>query len=1174
MSGTTSRPWSSLKEGETVLLGFVKIDRKDATNEWRELPPDEVRRRRSDYISAVEKVASDFDAAKPLHWQGDGLMLFFKEDAESPAPDRAWWAAMAIWQSVRVQLSFPVRMAVFAAKVAWNPDTGKVADLALDQCGHLEQVAPVNALAVCEDIYLALPPNLQSDLSPLGVTSRDHTPAYVYPSAAAARKNPADFLPSSDLDLWAAFRKYANGPEIRKLRYVGFNLTRKEPPALDVLDVFVPPEVQQHRAEGAMRFPPESEANGTARESGGDDIDREEVPFARFEDEVWGMPRPLVETIRRERNLVVLGDPGSGKTTVLRWLAVVAAGGRLSMSREFGSSERLLPLTVSVGKLAELRAELKDRHKKDPSVLEALAAYFHGRNVGQENEVREFLRSRLDGGDCLVLFDGLDEVKAQDRLGVRGWLETFAGHYSKNRFVVSCRLLGYRGFQLPGGTEVCLRAFSDEQVDRYVRAFCTAYRRWESGADDPKGADEKATDLLRALRKSPRLHALARNPFMLSGIALVHRAAGRLPRHRVLFYEKFAQALCETWGAARRIVAEQGARDIPFEEEAVPILGSFAFRMHCEYPTGSAPEDFVVEALSKAQTDRGTDNRQAERAAREFLHRSAEQVQILLERGPGQWGFLHLTFQEFFAAAGLHAAEKFEEEAFKRLFDPRWEEVIRLGVGYLALCQKRPTAARQFVEKVFAGSEDVSNPWITKDLRRHIPLAVLLAAEAGEALPPALQDEIARAFVAWAEEFPCMLADRISTEIALTDYRDRLAREYLEALKDKKVSVRARAAAALGQLKAEAALPALLEALKDNNVSVRDRAATGLGQLKAEAALPALLEALKDKEAFVRARAAAALGQLKAEAALPALLEALKDKEASVRGHAADALGQLKAEAALQALLEPLKDKDASVRARAATALGQLKAEAALPVLLEVFKDKDASVRGRAAAALGQLKAEAALPALLEALKDKDASVRARAAAALGQLKAEAALPALLEVLEDNEVSVRARAATALGQLKAEAALPALLEVLKDKEAFVRGRAAAALGQLKAEAALPALLEALKDKEAFVRARTATALGQLKAEAAFPALLEALKDKDASVRARAADAMGQLKAEAALPALLEAFKDKKASVRARAADALGQHRAEAALPALLEALKDKDASVRARAADSLENYLS
>jgi HEAT repeat protein len=63
-----------------------------------------------------------------------------------------------------------------------------------------------------------------------------------------------------------------------------------------------------------------------------------------------------------------------------------------------------------------------------------------------------------------------------------------------------------------------------------------------------------------------------------------------------------------------------------------------------------------------------------------------------------------------------------------------------------------------------------------------------------------------------------------------------------------------------------------------------------MGQLKAEAALPALLEAFKDKKASVRARAADALGQHRAEAALPALLEALKDKDASVRARAADSL--------------------------------------------------------------------------------------------------------------------------------------------------------------------------------------------------------------------------------------------------------------------------------------------
>jgi len=824
--------WESQPEGESVLLAFVKIDRKGSTAEWQDLPDQEVRRRRDEYIAGVAYVAKAAGAAQPLHWQGDGVMLFLADDDVQSAPVRAYEAAKLLWQRVRIDLNLSARIAVHAAEVHWDADTGRVAHPAIDQCGHLEQVAPVNSIVVSEDVYLCLPEKDQRELAPLGATARDGTPAYVYPSAAAERKAPDAFLPGDELALWDAFRRYVNSPEVRRLRYVGFRLTKKEPPSLDILDVFVPPEIERRRRDWRRRLRERTDAETAEQDE--EDAGQEEFPFEWMQEygESTSIER-VSDVFRDQRSLIVLGDPGSGKTTLLRWLAVVAAGGRLNVLRRLGAAERLLPLPVSVGLLGGIRAEMRQRLGGEPRVVEAMACYFHGRNVGSsQEELQAFLHSRLEAGECLVLLDGLDEVTAEQRRVVHDWLETFAGGHPKNRYVVSSRPVGYAGFVLPEGQEVTLRPFNDEQVGRYVEAFCQAYHAWETGIQNGAGGRKAAEALMQAVKASPRLHALARNPFLLSGLALIHRAEGRLPRHRVQFYEIFARALCETWGAARRMVATNARRDIPFEEEAIPVLGELACRMHAEHPTGLAPEGFILDALTQIlMKQKGVHRNDAAPAAAEFLRRCGEKVQMLLERGAGQWGFLHLTFLEFFAAAGLHAAEEFEEEAFKHLHDPRWEEIIRLGVGYLALCQKRAKAARQFVEKVFREGGGPDQPEIARALRRHVPLSVLLAAEAGDALPDDLQDEIAAAFVAWADEYPCKLAGRVRSEVSLTDFRAHLAAAYVPRLGDASRYVRATPADAVGQLKSPSAVEPLLAALKDQDAGVRGAAADALENL-------------------------------------------------------------------------------------------------------------------------------------------------------------------------------------------------------------------------------------------------------------------------------------------------------------------------------------------------------
>ncbi len=1013
--------WEAFKEGQRVSLAFVKIDRTGSTEESATLPADIVARRYRDYTAGVEWIARTYGAAWPLHWAGDGVMLFFTDVAGPTlvlAPVQAFRAARALWQRVALESNLTARIAVHAGFVQWQPDTGKLRDDTLNMCGHLESTTPPNGVALTEDIYLLLSPEEQKDCAPLGITKRDGIPAYVYPATMAAKRDSAKFLDGHDHALWDAFRHYALSSEISLLRYVGFRLTKKQPPALDIRDVFVPSTVQMTERK-RMNWRPERRARdvkGAARRQKLAE-ERDEIPFAHPDaDGEFTREASLEDVLRQNRALVVLGDPGSGKTTLLRWLAVAAARGAYGLGLDLGIAERLLPLPVSVGRLAEIRRELGST----APVIECLARYYHARNLGAPDALKGFLEARMKAGECLLLLDGLDEVQSAERESIHTWLETFASQYTGNRWVVSSRVVGYRGFALSGGKEIFLRSFSDEQVEKYIGAFCQAYVRWENnGVADPAAGARAAAQLSESLTVNPRLKALVRNPFLLSGLALIHRAEGRVPGHRVQFYDIFSRCLCEAWGTARRIVAEsvgKASGELSYEGEALPILGALACKMHKDHPSGRAPREYVILVLATVlQKKRSVPLDEARQAAEEFLKRAADGVQIFLERGPDEWGFLHLTFQEFFCAAGLHAEERFATEAFKHLFDPRWEEVIRLGVGYMAMVQNRPEEARRFVQKV-RRFKYKQRPWVTNVLRLQVPLAALLAAEAEDAVPPTEQRDVASELADWVlRGFPLSnMAMRILSEMALTEFNVPVAGSLIVALQDKEEIVRASAANALGQLKSDTAIQPLIAALQDKEASVRGCAADALGQLKNDTAIQPLIAAFQDKESYVRWSAAKALGQLKSDTAIQPLIAALQDKEASVRTSAADALGQLKSDAAIQPLIAALQDKEEIIRWSAAKVLGQLKGDAAIQPLLSALQDKEAFARECAADALGQLKSDIAIQPLIAALQDKEASVRTSAANALGQLKSDAAIQPLLSALQSKEAYIHWGAAEAL----------------------------------------------------------------------------------------------------------------------------------------------------------------
>lgn len=787
------RPWwEAAKPGEPIFLGYVKIDRVGSTKEWETLPREDVEKRRVDFARRVGQVATDFKAAQPLHFQGDGVMLFL-HDARGPIATArlAYAAARRLWEATFLDRGFSVRIAVHAGEPTWNPDTGQLADPTIDQCGHLEHVAPVDAIAVSEDVALVLEKEEQGSLAPLGVTRRDGIPALVFPAGAAKARRAEEFDPDAPEELWEALRRYVRtSGEISRLRYVGFRLAKKEPPSLRLDDVFIEPEVESRSrrdlsaAEWAAladleKKPerPDQDARPKDEEKAGEPT--EAAPWSRLRTDVSSKIEPFSEAFRRHHSLIVLGDPGSGKTTLLKWLAVASAAGPIGLRERLGVSARLLPIPVSVGRLAEIR---RDAAESAPAT-EVLAEYLRARNVDLGERAAEALRTVLSNGSALVLLDGLDEVRAEERLSVRSWLETFIAQYPRCRFVATSRIVGYGGIDIPGAAEVVVRPLTSAQVERFVEAFTRAYLAWETDRSDDAAAAEEARRLREALTLNDRLSSLARNPFLLSALALIHRAEGRIPRHRVQVYDVFARALCETWSSARRLVAGISEPDLDYDTEAIPILGHLALRMHEEWPTGTAPTEFVVESLADAlRRHKGLPERDALRAAKSFLKKAGEDVQILAERGPDRWGFLHLTFEEFFAAAGLHADERFEAFLSEHLFDPRWREVLRLGIGYLVLIQKRPRAAADLIKRVLSYKPPAQWNWQVAVIEKQIPLAALLLADAGNACGDALVEEVAASFLRWCEGWPLDLADAWLTEMAFTPLGRTLEAHLLEEL--------------------------------------------------------------------------------------------------------------------------------------------------------------------------------------------------------------------------------------------------------------------------------------------------------------------------------------------------------------------------------------------------------
>lgn len=174
--------------------------------------------------------------------------------------------------------------------------------------------------------------------------------------------------------------------------------------------------------------------------------------------------------------------------------------------------------------------------------------------------------------------------------------------------------------------------------------------------------------------------------------------------------------------------------------------------------------------------------------------------------------------------------------------------------------------------------------------------------------------------------------------------------------------------------------------------------------------------ALRDPDANVRARAARALGQHRAQAAATVLRTALGDEDAGVRGQAAWALGRIRDDAAVDGLLSLLRDPVQEVRERAAWALGALRNPAAVDGLVAALEDADAAVQERIAWALGRIRDPRATRGLITALTLIAGDALHDVIDALARTGGEPAMEALIGLMDADDPEVRRAVIDALSR--------------------------------------------------------------------------------------------------------------------------------------------------------------
>ncbi len=402
---------------------------------------------------------------------------------------------------------------------------------------------------------------------------------------------------------------------------------------------------------------PVGEKQGSQR-----DIERQSAGRPEQEDR----PLSALEATIQNQRLVLLGDPGGGKSTFVRQLAAWLAAAQLGEALlPAGWPANTLPLLVALRELAPVLAalDLSGASEREISHRMAGAVHSHWRTQLQEMGAEDFapeLERALDAGDVLLIFDGLDEVPERLRQRVRQAMQGVRSTYPKaQRIVVTCRIRSYAGSAvLPGFAQHTLALFDEAKIRRFVESWYRAQAGLGRVTD--QAATAKIADLQRAAL-SADLRDLASNPMLLTTMAIIHQKEVTLPPERVRLYKLAVENLLLRWQRQKGIpVSDTLAAVLRDDLKLRRIVEELAYLVHEREARGQ--KEGVLsrgELLGLLEKPRYLGSAGL---ASEFLDYVDQRAGLLVGHGgvedqeqPQIYSFPHRTFREYLA--GCHMVE-------------------------------------------------------------------------------------------------------------------------------------------------------------------------------------------------------------------------------------------------------------------------------------------------------------------------------------------------------------------------------------------------------------------------------------------------------------------------------------------------------------------------------------
>ncbi len=423
---------------------------------------------------------------------------------------------------------------------------------------------------------------------------------------------------------------------------------------------------------------------------------------------------PGFDVANENPRLVILGKPGSGKTTFLKHLAVDWFNGKFqseliavlielrriqdeqwnllkAVDKELGLNNwsqflglqtkklvletEISELKMGIGNFERQKCQEQDEEVK--SQIEKKIVELRQRLESLLLQILELeqqleslpLRCLLKQGKFIVLMDGLDEVPTNELRGkIQEQLRKVSEEYPNNRFILTCRtqIIGEIPIRF---TSVEVADFSLYQVGKFVQNW------FKTIGESEINVKEKWEKMSSNIANKPDLKELTVTPVLLSLLCLVFQDEGTIPSDRNWLYKKGIKLLLNRWNDEKQIdgwkVGTETYCKLKTEDKEALLIEIAAQKFE------SPKNDNFVLFEQEELTDQITQQLQLanRREGVAVLKAIEAQHGLLVERADELWSFSHLTFQEYFTVQWL--TQLSSKQLAEKISNQRWQEVMK-----------------------------------------------------------------------------------------------------------------------------------------------------------------------------------------------------------------------------------------------------------------------------------------------------------------------------------------------------------------------------------------------------------------------------------------------------------------------------------------------------------------